>query len=289
MKSVDRKMVVLGMTMALMAGLIAVTQFGGSATSRQNVKGQPLGENSGAAEQRSAVDDSRSALGKSKKADEPTLKAKPLTGVADHEASGLANRPSLDLKQGSKNPFARFGELTADEQAWFKRNGYPDDAELELLMSMDINSLRLLVGKGSLSAQTELAFRLSRDPGNLAEAGSMFRDAAVKGSKEAMGRNADSLESTSICSNAVTGNAYRLVAVMLGDLNALPKYVMCSHGLTPQEQGLTLAFASHVFADLNQQSSRLTGHPLQIDPDPRMVTLINESGQTTIKPEEGGE
>ena len=196
--------------------------------------------------------------------------------------------------------YARHNAVTAEHQAWLKRNQFPDDARVDLLMAMDLNSLRVLVAKGDLAAQTELAYRLGRDAGTQGEAAELFKDAIVKGSKEALVRTAEFMESASnanrLCANAAQVNAYLQVAAMLGDAGAVGKYVMCAQTLTPEQQGYSLALAAKIFATLNQEALRRTGRPLQVDPHPMTMTdallhqLLNagKEGEGTEPEERGG-
>jgi len=185
------------------------------------------------------------------------------------------DQPTRESEAADPDEYARLGAITAEHQAWLKRNKYPNDAQVALLMAMDVNSLRALVLSGELAAQTELAYRLSRDTGTQREAGELFKDAVVKGSKEALTRLANSEEQGGLCSNAVAVNAHLQVAVMLGDLSAMPKYVQCAHSMSPQDHGFSLVLAAKIYSQLNQEAVRRTGRPLQLDLHPLTDEAIN--------------
>jgi hypothetical protein len=175
--------------------------------------------------------------------------------------------------------YERFGVESEGHRNWLIRNRYPDDAHVALLLAMDINSLRALVAKGDLAAQTELAYRLSRETATQGEALELFTDAALKGSKEALARVADSVEHGGLCSNAVVVNAHLHVAAMLGDLSVMPKFVQCSNGLSPQDHGFSLVLAARMFSELNKRSIARTGRPLTIDLHP----LTNEAIKSFVE------
>ena len=181
----------------------------------------------------------------------------------------VANATSFDLEA-----YARLDAKSAEHLAWLKRNGYPDDAHAELLLAMDLNSLRLQVAQGDLAAQSELAYRLSADPQTQSDAAELFRDAAVKGSKEALVRAADSLEHGGMCTRVVEVSAWLQLAVMLGDLGATPKYVQCARAMNPQQHGASLLLAARLFADLNAESMRRYQRPLRIDRHPLSDDVI---------------
>ncbi len=187
------------------------------------------------------------------------------------------DRPTDTPVLSTSDQYRRYGEITAEHAAWLRRNKYPDDAHRDLLRAMDEASLRVLLAQGDLAAQSELAYRLSRNADTAKESAELFDDAVIKGSKEALVRNAESLEQAAGgCVNNIQGNAYLQVAAILGDLNAAARYSLCVSGMSPTDHTLTLLLASKLFATLNSEALRRTGRPLQVDTHPMIDQAINQ-------------